>query len=910
MPTPKDKTYCFLFTDVEGSTRLWEQDPVRMSLALARHNEIMVHAIESQNGHVFKTVGDGFCAVFDTAPDALSAAIHAQQALAADPPPEARHIMPLKVRMGLHLGTAEEINGDYFGPSLNQVARLTATANGAQVVISAALAATLHSDPSLTLRDLGRRRLRDLAEPMHIYQVIIPGIQNSYVPIRTLSDRPSNLPVQLSSFVGREAEVEAVCRRLRQPAVRLLTLFGPGGIGKTRLSLRVAAVMRDEYEDGVFFVALSPITSDAGLIEAIAGALKLEESADQPLMENLKDYLTSRHLLLVMDNFEQVVESAPLLNELLSVAANLKMLVTSREELLIYGEQIYPLGPLSLPALGEIVPLSHMTRYAAISLFLERVRAINEDFELDENNASQVIEICRCLDGLPLAIELASVRVREYSLADILSQLSQRMTMLSRGARDLPARQRTIRGAIDWSYQLLPLAEQSAFMRLSVFIGPFTIEAADSVVGAEYLNRLKEKSLVQQLYDSQDEALYTMLQTLREYALNCLQEAGDEQALRGQHLAYYQDLVARAEPHLTGPEQMIWFRRLEQEQFNVQAALEWALQQAAYEPAAEMAAILWRFWGAHSRLSTGSHWTAQLLPHLDQLPPLLQGRLQHGAGRLAFLKGHYDESTALLLASKSLYEALGDAELLASVNLSLGDTAFLQGDLLLAEHYFHNSMTAYQQAGDMAGFGRCLAQLGRLAHEQSNLAGAASLLQESLMLTREYGSTESIAIAVNDLAEIFRMQGQYAEAAQLYQESLSLYRQLDFDFGVAVMLHNLAQVTRELGDAQAALRQLREAIGYLHNLEEKQVLMECFAALGAVYVRLQRYEAAITLLSAAQRLIGAEGLELSQSDDEVYQAHLLLARESSAPDLWDRSWAQGQARPLDRLVADILQEDA
>lgn len=900
-------SYSFLFTDVEGSTRLWDQYPEQMSLALAHHNDLMTDAIESNNGTVFKTVGDGFCAIFDSAADALQAAISAQKALAKALPDA--QTLRLKVRMGLHYGPAEQVDDDYFGPVVNHVARLTAAGNGGQILISATFKAQQQPASGVDFRDLGAHKLRDLAEQMHIFQVIIPDFPNTYTAIRTLSPRPTNLPVQLSSFVGREAEVEAVSRRMRQPEVRLLTLFGPGGIGKTRLSLQVGAALRDEYEDGVFFVGLSPITSENGLLEAIASALQLEESTDTPLLDTLKNHLESRQILIILDNFEQVVDFAPVLNDFLSAAAQVKILVTSREELLIYGEQIYPLAPLSLPDRDTIVLADRLMDYSAISLFMERVRAVRADFVLDEANAADVIAICRCLDGLPLAIELASVRIREFELSDILAQLTSRLEALTRGARDLPARQRTIRGAIDWSYDLLLPEEKAVFMRMGVFVGPFTVEAADSIAGIEYLNRLKEKSLVQQLETTEDGPMFVMLETLREYALEYLAEAGETDALRNRHLDYYRELVERAEPNLTGIDQMLWFRRLEAEWFNIQSALEWALKQDAVEQAGSMVAILWRYWGAHSRLSTGRNWIGQVLAHVDRLPPLLKARVRQGAGRLAFLQARYDESTAQLVESATLYEQLGETEHLAAVNLSLGETSFFQGDMLRAEHYFQSSLVFYQEAGDMAGFARCLAQLGRLAQEQSNPNGAESLLQQSLEITREYGSTESIALAVNDLAETFRMQGKFAEAAELYQESLGLYKDLGFDVGVAVMLHNLAQVTRRLGDVGGAQRLLVEAISLLQSLEEKQVIAECFAALGAVYVELKRLDFAVILLSAAQHLMTLLDLELTQADQQEYQVHLKLAESRVDAEQWATLWARGQALPLERLVADILQDE-
>ena len=488
------KMLTFLFTDVEGSTRLWEQHPQAMLAALAHHNDVLAAAIETHKGSVFKTLGDGFCAVVANAHDALAAAVEAQQALCS----AGTQAIRLNVRMGLHSGPAEERDNDYFGPTLNRVARLMGAANGGQILISSATVAHLRGvlPPAVELRDMGKHRLRDINEPEHIFQVAAPNLPGVFAPINSLSPRPTNLPGQLTSFVGREREVHDLCSRLRQPEVRLLTLLGPGGIGKTRLSIQVGGSLRDEYTDGVFMVALSPVRQADSVIDAIAQVLKVEETGGTSLLEAVKATLRDRHLLLILDNFEQVVDAAPLVNDLLAAAPRLKIIVTSREELLIYGEQLYTLSPLTLP---QAQHPADVMKSSAAALFIERVQAARPDFTLDETTAPHIAEICQRLDGLPLAIELASVRTRDLSLEEIARQLGNRLQTLSSGPRDLPARQRTMRGAIEWSYHLLSAEEQHAFAQLGIFSGQFTVEAADAIIGAQNLNRLKEKSLIRQV---------------------------------------------------------------------------------------------------------------------------------------------------------------------------------------------------------------------------------------------------------------------------------------------------------------------------------------------------------------------------------------------------------------------------
>ncbi len=408
-----ENTFTFLFTDIQGSTRLWEQHPQSMSALLAEHNRIIETAVAAHHGTVFKTVGDGFCTVFHSADDALAAALDAQRALFKANNGQS---IQLRVRMGLHCGAAEERDHDYFGPTLNRAARLMSVASGGQTVLSAAVKEILTDNPAVELRDLGKHRLRDLKELEHIFQVIVPDLPSSFPPLKSLTPRPTNLPGQLSSFVGRERAVDDICRLIRQPQMRLLTLLGSGGIGKTRLSIQVGYNLLDEYEDGVFFVALAPVKHLEGVIELIAEALKVEETGEATLIEALKTHLHDRHLLLVLDNFEQVIDASPLINELLAAAPRLKVIVTSREELMIYGERVYSVAPLTLPEASLTVNIPALMQFSAIQLFVERVQSASPDFSVDTDNAPFIVEICQRLDGLPLAIELAAVRVRDLSL--------------------------------------------------------------------------------------------------------------------------------------------------------------------------------------------------------------------------------------------------------------------------------------------------------------------------------------------------------------------------------------------------------------------------------------------------------------------------------------------------------------
>lgn len=892
--------FSFLFTDVEGSTRLWEQAPEAMSASIAYHNKLLSNTIQAHHGTIFKTVGDGFCVVFSSEINALKAAIAVQLAL-DEPSPEG--LFRLKVRAGLHSGYAEAVDNDYFGASLNRVARLMSAANGQQILLSAQFRTGLGNDVNdFEWRDLGLHQLKDLNEPIHLFQVLITNHPNNLSPIKSLSSRPSNLPGQLTSFVGREKEVEEICKRLRNPSLRLLTLLGPGGIGKTRLSLQIAASVIDEFDDGVFFIAIAPALHSNDIVETIATALSLEEVANLPLLERLKIYLRERKLLLVVDNFEQVIDAAPLMNELLSAAPRLKILVTSREELFIYGEQLYPLSPLNLPR-GNFISLSkNLLDYSAIRLFVERVQAVNADFSLDETNAQQIYDICYYLDGLPLAIELASVRMREISLVDIHQQLAQRLDVLNRGPRDLPDRQRTMRGAIDWSFRLLSTEEQTNFIRLAIFSGAFTAEAADSITEAYYLNRLKEKSLVKQIQTAEGNLLFVLLDTLREFALEQLRQSPDFESLQEKHNEYYLKLLESSETELTGTNQAQYFKQLEQEMHNIQSALEWAVETQANEKAARMVAILWRFWGVYSRLNTGAHWVQQVLKKSDDLSAELHARVLQGAGRLALLQTKFSQARHYFEESLTLFSLVDNKQAQANLSLSLGEIALHQEKLEEAAQRFRMSTKLYRLSDNQAGLARCLNQAGRLASRRGEFSEAIRLFKESLELNESFGSTESLAIVINDLAEVYRMQGKSKEALELYLKSLAFYRNLDFAVGIAVMLHNVGQVQRQLGQLDAACDAFQEALFLLQSLEDKQAITECLAGLGAIYLDLEQLELATILLGAAKALINSLELELAQADKESF----LLACHALKAKISEQDWLKAQLVPLNQVMATVL----
>src|SRR5579884_1260938 len=674
-------TLTFLFTDIEGSTRLWEQHPEAMRSALARHDVLLQEAIEQHSGHVFKTIGDAFCAAFDAAPSALAAALSAQRALASE---DWQAPIRLRVRMALHTGAAEARGGDYFGPPLNRVARMLAAGHGGQVLLSQA-ACDLLGDAlpeGVSLRDLGRHRLRDLQQSEHLYQLLHPNLPADFPPLRSLEAFAHNLPVQLTSFIGREKEMEEIKRLLS--TAHLLTLTGSGGCGKTRLALQVAADRVEEYADGVWLVELAAI-ADLGLVpQTVAVALGVSEEPNRPLGETLANYLRPKSLLLVLDNCEHLLTAcAQLADTLLRTCPKVRILASSREGLGLLGEALYHVPSLSLPDEKRLPTLEQLSQYEAVRLFVERAVLSRPDFAVTAQNAASVVQICSRLDGIPLAIELAAARARALAVEQLAQRLDDRFRLLTGGSRTALPRQQTLRATIDWSYDLLSQAERTLLRRLSVFLGGWTLEAAEAVcadashappraaamgagehaaapleagsrenaggpVAAEavldLLSRLVDKSLVLVEESAEAEARYRLLETVRQYSRDRLMESEEARDLRCRHRDWFLTLAEGAERRLRGPDQVAWLNRLAQEHDNLRMALEWcrAEEDAGAEAGLRLAGALWRFWRVRGYLSEGRERLEAALAQASASERTAQrAKALYGLAALAWGQGDY-----------------------------------------------------------------------------------------------------------------------------------------------------------------------------------------------------------------------------------------------------------------------------
>jgi predicted ATPase len=622
-----------LYTDIEGSTRIWEQHPEAARQVVSWQDQILREAIDSHGGTVFRTVGDGLCAVFTNASNALAAALDAQTEIQMQ---TWEKIGILRVRMALHTGEVEARGDDFSGSSLNRMGRLLSVTHGGQTLLSHAtqllVRGTLPAEVELI--DLGEIRLRDLSYPEHVFQLSHPKLIFDFPPLASLDRRPNNLPTQPTILIGREKELADILERLESREVRLLTLTGPGGTGKTRLALQASAELIDRFTDGVFFVDLASARDPDAVVAAIARTVGLRETNDQPLLDTLKDHLRERSMLLLLDNFEQVTVAAPQMAGLLLECPHLKLLVTSREALQVRSEHIYPIPPLKLPEVRhKRIDLEQLTQYEAVRLFIERARAVKPDFQVTNENAPAVAEICIRLDGLPLAIELATARINLFSPQALLDRLENRMKILQGGARDLPARQQTIWDTIDWSYELLERGEQRLFELLSVFSG-CSIEAVEAIVGRidgfeeervdalDGLSSLLGKSLIRKIDQNSGEPRFLMLETIREYAGNRLEQNPEFAAYaRRAHAAYYADFAQSHWEWMAGSGRESALREMEVDLENLLAAWRFWIGEKDLEQLGKMIDSLWLFYDAHGWYRGTIELTTSLLAVVASLPP-------------------------------------------------------------------------------------------------------------------------------------------------------------------------------------------------------------------------------------------------------------------------------------------------
>jgi predicted ATPase/serine/threonine protein kinase len=809
-----------------------------------------------------------------------------------------------------------------------------------------------------------RQRLEDLSRPEITPTAYLPesGVWLAERPLQPPLSGGCNLPAQTTPFIGREAQLAAVRHELirSENGVRLLTLTGPGGTGKTRLSMQVAADLSDHFADGVFFVSLAPIRDPALVMPAISQTLGVREVEGQHLLRVLKDYLRDKHVLLVLDNFEQVTEAAPVVSDLLSAAPRIKVLATSRALLRVRGEHVYPVPPLVLPDPKELLPLKRLRQIEAVQLFVQRARSVKADFTITDENGPAVAEICARLDGLPLAIELAAARVRLLPPQKMLAQLDDRFRLLTGGARDLPARHQTLRGAVDWSHNLLSADEQDLFRRLAVFCCSCTLEAAEAVCSLSGdpstvnatsapgqvldilngLGSLMDQSLLQSS-DVDGEPRFGMLETIREYALERLADSGEAEAVRRQHAGFFLALAEEAEPKVESAEQMVWLNRLETEHDNLRTAIGWALEREGtdVELGLRLVGALGRFWRIRGYWTEGRRWLERALERssrasaparakvlwmagrwqetAERARPLLRESLnlyqqmgdKHGVARvlhrLGGATGDFEQATALIEQSLARFQELDDKSGISETLFSLGIVAWRrQGDYERGTALLEQSLALARETGDKWRIARGLRQLGNMAVEQVNYERAQALFEESLTLARELSDKEGIAGLLNSLGEMARLHGDYERAAVFYDESLALRRELGSKSRIAMMLHNRGYVALRQGDGRQAATFFEDSMTLYRELENKTGIAECLVGLAGVAGAEGQPEWAARLFGAVEALVEATGDHLAAADQAEYDHNVATVRAQLDEATFAAAWEEGR-----RMTADATDDN-
>jgi predicted ATPase/serine/threonine protein kinase/DNA-binding CsgD family transcriptional regulator len=953
-------TVTLLFTDIEKSTLLLQQLGSRYASVLTAYRDLLRTAVQQWHGHEVDMPGDSFFAVFARATDAVSAAAAAQRSLNTHAWPEG---VAVRVRMGLHTGEPERSSAGYTGLDVHYAARLTSAAHGGQVLLSRTTQELVAHDlpEGVFLRDMGVYHLKDFRAPKRLFQLLIADLPADFPPLRTLDARFNNLPVQLTSLIGREQEVVAVCTLLQREDVRLVTLTGTGGIGKTRLSLAVATELLESFADGACFVPLASINDPTLVVPTIARLLGLEQThtgagSAQVDMEYLKAFLQEKHFLLVLDNFEQVVQAAPDLTELLVTCPHLTILVTSRAALHLQGEQEFPVPPLAFPRRIQFPASDDLVQYAAIILFLQRALAIKPDFALTKANILAISAICKHLDGLPLAIELAAARIKVLPPQALLQRLTHRLTVLTGGTQDAPARQQTLRNTIAWSYNLLDEAEQQLFRRLSVFVGGCTLEAIEAISDAfeqgaaqvlDGVASLIDKSLLQQSEQEGDEPRLAMLETIREFGLEYLTSSGEMEQTRQAHAEYYLHLAEESEAQLFGAEQERWFDRLEREHDNLRAALEWAVHQGEagqrIELALRLGGALAEFWSVRGYINEGRPWLERALASSLGATVSIRAKALKDAAWLAVMQDDgsqaeklYEESLrlyqeigetrgmawslfwlgwlrndyALLEESRVLSRSVGDKVTFAHAGVALGSMAFDQGDYAMARSLFEESVALFEEMGNKEDMAWALRNLGRVLFAQGDEARAYALAEESLALCRELHDKISSAYTLDLLGRFALSLGKVTTARSLLEEGLALFRELGTRRHVAQVLSHVASVAAMQGDDTVAHALYEESLVLFRYVGDTRGLACCLQGWGAMIARQGELTRAARLWGVAETLSAVSGpqrfslpVEHTNYERADYERMVSIARTQLGEQAFAKAWAEGRTMTPEQALA-------
>lgn len=902
-------TVAFLFSDIASSTKRWEQDPDGMRIRLLEHDRLLRMVVEDHRGYVFKMVGDQCCAAFARARDALQAAVRIQRSLSEA---DWNQHQSLQVRIALHAGAADERGGDYFGPPVNRVSRLVSAARSGQIIMSAAIRELVFESlpEGVTLTDLGSHRLKDLLELEHVFQVKVYGIDVHQGDLLTLDAKRTNLPIQVTSFVGRREQVSRIGKLLRESEVRLVTVTGSGGVGKSRLAIQLGAEVAQDFPDGVYFVELAPVSEPAQVITAIRSTLAVSEGPDGEL-EPVIDWFGEKRLLLIVDNFEHVLGAAPALINILGRCPQLKILVTSRVLLRVAGEHAYALSPMETPGDSGPVSAESAGKFEAVRLFVQRARAVRYDFELTDANAGDIAGICQHVDALPLAVELAAARVKIFDPHELLERLTAGrgvLSVLTTGTRGAPSRHESLRSAIEWSFGLLPKETQDLLVRLSVFRGGFTFEAAEAICGfdgsdiLDGLEALLESSLLQER-STDGRSRYSMLETVREFGESQIEPA-ESQEVADRHAEYFLQLS----------EQLALFRqtavnqsldRLEEDHENLLTAIDRHLKRGRRKRASKLAANMGSLWIERGYTAEGMRVASRAAPQIGtELPedaPLL--------AVLAYLHGHagrLEESAQNAQTAEHLARASGDDATLSAALAALGHVASYSEDLEAADRYYRESENSAVRAHDRRRAALAGVSLAQVLTRRGDSEGAMAAYSRAVDEFREVGYHSGVAISLIEIGNLQLKASSLSQAEESFMTAQQAAEQGKSPMVSAIARSRVGTVLLRRGDLPRAAELLQDVIAYFRTQNYIDWLLDTATYMGVVMAESGSVGSAVRLWSAVNAAGDRSGNRISE-DVRMECAEDVESARRQLSSSWPMEWESGSKMTLDEAVELALQ---
>ncbi|HMQ69380.1 MAG TPA: adenylate/guanylate cyclase domain-containing protein [Ignavibacteria bacterium] len=937
----------FLFTDIQGSTKLAQNYASEYNDLLAKHNTILQETFESNNGYVFKKIGDAFCSAFQNAADAANAAIETQKKLAA----EFSGNIELKVRMGIHSGEAEFVDNDYIGyVSLSRVNRIMSAAQGGQILISQIVHdSIMHNEKlKLTFKDFGKRRLKDIIIPEHIYQIISEGLITDFAPLKSLDARQNNLPSSLSKFIGRRKEIEEIKKLFSN--LRLISLTGMGGTGKTRLAIQLVSEMIDEFENGVWIIEFSPITDPDLIVKEISKILNLKEEPEKDDLEILKEYLKDKNILLIFDNCEHLLERCASITEiLLSFCPKLKIISTSREPFNIQGEIIYKIPPLSMPEKIRNKSFEDLSEFESVKLFLERANSVNANFQLSHDNIYDVAELCKKLDGIPLAIELAAKRINVLPVDKILARLDDRFKLLTGGSSTALPRQKTLKALIDWSYDMLNPNEQLLLQRLSVFMGGWNLEASEEICSDDNIDQYEVLDLVNSLHDKSlitfnecdGMGRYGMLESIKFYAQEKLT---DREELMRKHFEYFLNVSSVTKQKEKGLDQLQWLKLVDDELDNIRKDIQWAFGNSP-EDAYRLEINVFDFWYNKGYLKEGFESLMKVKNSLDISDKKLRADLLFRIARFCYELGKFEELEKYSKEALELYREINDKEgILKSIN-TLGLKLYTEMDYAGTIKLNEEALALSNEINSKEGKANSLYNLSFPVSNLGDFERSVSLKEEALKLAKEIRNDHLTAHILLSLSVSHAKKIIDIKKSSLYsEESLKISRNLDDKYLISVNLVNLADlklhfeeknyeeaeyllldaykiskecgyfmnispIRKNLGGLYVEKGQLIKAkVIYKEFLNEKDnpgsefFINDVIAGFGRIFLKSEQYEQATIMFGCIDTAWQTPKKKSANANSKLHEQERNILINGLGEEKFGQLWSEGKAMTLDDAV--------